>query len=440
MSFNTRKLSVAVAAAALAIVCSGASAFTKPQFPRIAGIQIGSPFNYNDASYQASLAKQNLMILGMYSGLAPGGLPLNTSLQAIKARNPNALIFLYSQTDDGNPTETTGAWSTFVTKMTSAGWWLYQDRSLTAKVASIGATGDYTINSTLFAPKDSSGSLAIDWIAKFYHDNYIVPNPAVDGLFTDNVFIKPNVDGDWNRDGVIDSASNPTTQTWFRQGYQHYLNTAKRLSPGKFQIGNLGDWAEPGAIPPEYQNLVHGGVMEGYIGKSYSVEGWGGWQAMMSRYTKIMANFLEPKLGIFNQWGDSTDYQSMRYGLASTLMNDGYYSFTDNTAQYHGVSWFDEFDAKLGQSTTLPPTAAWQKGVWRRDFDNGIALVNPKGNGTQTVTLDTSYVKLKGTQDPATNNGQTVTTVTLKDRDGIILMRKNPLKRPAAPQKLSADD
>ncbi len=65
-------------------------------------------------------------------------------------------------------------------------------------------------------------------------------------------------------------------------------------------------------------------------------------------------------------------------------------------------------------------------------------LVNPKGNGTQTLTLETSYVKFKGTQDPTTNNGQTLTTITLKDRDGIILLRKNPLKRPAAPQKFSA--
>jgi hypothetical protein len=101
------------------------------------------------------------------------------------------------------------------------------------------------------------------------------------------------------------------------------------------------------------------------------------------------------------------------------------------------VVWFDEFDAKLGQAQAIP-TAAWKQGVWRRDFDNGIVLVNPKGNGNQTVTLETSYVKLQGTQDPAINNGQTVTTVTLKDRDGIILMRKNPVKRPAAPQKLTA--
>ncbi|HEX4674579.1 MAG TPA: hypothetical protein VH209_04580, partial [Steroidobacteraceae bacterium] len=66
-------------------------------------------------------------------------------------------------------------------------------------------------------------------------------------------------------------------------------------------------------------------------------------------------------------------------------------------------------------------------------FDNGIVLVNPKGNGPQTVTLETSYLKIKGAQDPVTNNGQSVTTVTLKDRDGIVLLRPHPVTRPATP-------
>jgi hypothetical protein len=439
MSVNTRKLSVALAATALAAVCSAASAFTKPPFPRIAGIQIGSPFNYNDQNYQAALAKQNLTILGMYPGLAPGG-SLNAQVQAIKAKNPNTLVFLYTNANELRPgVSGSDPWGSYRAKLNSMQWWVYPGASL-VPVASTFESGFQEINQTLFTPKDSNGDHAVEWIAKYYVNSYYKANPAIDGFFMDNVFRKPSVDADWNRDGKVDSQNDATVQSWYRQGYARYFNLASSLMPGKFQIGNIGDWAETGTVPTEYQNVVNGGVLEGYIGKSYSVESWGGWQGMMGRYTKIMASFQEPKLGIFNQWGDSTDYQSMRYGLASTLMNDGYYSFTDNTAQYHGVSWFDEFDAKLGQSTTLPPTAAWQKGVWRRDFDNGIALVNPKGNGTQTVTLDTSYVKLKGTQDPATNNGQTVTTVTLKDRDGIILMRKNPVKRPAAPQKLSADD
>jgi hypothetical protein len=75
--------------------------------------------------------------------------------------------------------------------------------------------------------------------------------------------------------------------------------------------------------------------------------------------------------------------------------------------------------------------------VWRRDFDNGIVLVNPKGNGPQTVSLGGSFVKIKGKQDPTTNDGQTVTTVTLKDRDGIVLLRATPVTRPAAPQKVT---
>jgi Hypothetical glycosyl hydrolase family 15 len=131
----------------------------------------------------------------------------------------------------------------------------------------------------------------------------------------------------------------------------------------------------------------------------------------------------------------------MRYGLATCLMDDGYYEFIGT--DYHTILWFDEYNASLGQATSPPPTAAWQSGVWRRDFQNGIALVNPKGNGIQTVTLETSYQKIKGTQVPSINNGQTVTTVTLQDRDGIILMRVGAAATattpavPAAPGSMS---
>src|SRR6185312_12332296 len=105
----------------------------------------------------------------------------------------------------------------------------------------------------------------------------------------------------------------------------------------------------------------------------------------------------------------------------------------------NGVVWFDEYNAKLGTATTVPPTSAWQKGVWRRDFTNGIALVNPKGNGAQTVQLGGTFVKLKGSQAPTVNSGQTVTSVTLQDRDGIILLRQAPLKQPMAPPGISTE-
>ncbi|MDB6088078.1 MAG: hypothetical protein JWN85_862, partial [Gammaproteobacteria bacterium] len=331
----------------------------------------------------------------------------------------------------------TAAWGALRDKITSMKWWLYSDSKMTSYVgAGFGTPGDNAVNNTLFTPKDSSGNNGIDWITRFFVTNYAAPAPAIDGFFMDNVFWRPYIDGDWNRDGKIDKQTDPTVQSWLRQGYARYFSLVKTLMPGKYQLGNIGDWGDPASKLTEYQGLVNGGTLEGYIGKSWSVETWAGWSAMMDRYRKTMANMAAPKLGIFNQWGSATDYQGMRYGLGSCLLNDGYYSFTDNSKGYYGVVWFDELDAKLGNGSAAP-TTAWSKGVWRRDFDNGIVLVNPKGNGPQTVSLGGSFVKIKGKQDPTTNDGQTVTTVTLKDRDGIVLLRPTPVTRPAAPQKVT---
>ncbi len=437
---TVKKLSVCFAAATALAACSVAAAFTKPAFPRVGGIQIGGPMNYNDPNYQASLAKQDVMILGMYPGLAPGGQSMNSVVQGIKAKNANALVFLYINSDDvpAASSASSDSYATVRAKVNTMKWWLYSDKALTAAVASSFDGNARALNNTLYTPRDANGDTAVEWLTKYYVNTYYQPNQSIDGFFMDNTTVEPMEAGDWLRNGGVEQIKDAAAGTAVRQGYVRYYALSKSLMPGKYQIGNLTTWAASGAaIPPEYQNMTNGGVLEGFVGKSWSVESWGGWAAMMKQYTAIMSAMAEPKLGIFNQWGDPTDYQSMRYGLGSCMLNDGYWAFTANANQYTGVVWFDELDQKLGQGQTIP-TAAWQKGVWRRDFDNGIVLVNPKGNGTQTLTLETSYVKFKGTQDPTTNNGQTLTTITLKDRDGIILLRKNPLKRPAAPQKFSA--
>jgi hypothetical protein len=137
----------------------------------------------------------------------------------------------------------------------------------------------------------------------------------------------------------------------------------------------------------------------------------------------VMATLAAPKYGICSVEGSVKDYQLLRYALASCSMDDGYFAFSDASKLYRGVPWFDEYSVKLGSATSGPQTSAWQSGVYRRNFQNGIILVNPKGNGTRTVTLETNYVKIRGSQAPSINNGATVRTVTLKDRDGIILVK-----------------
>jgi hypothetical protein len=313
------------------------------------------------------------------------------------------------------------AWNEQRDKLNSMKWWLYPKGQSGTPVTSTWGAGWGIINNSTLTKKDASGKNGIDWLTNYFVDKLYRPAPSIDGFFSDNVFWKPRVAGDWNLDGTTDANTNPQSQTWLRQGYYRWATLTRQLMGGKFQIGNVADWGESKSIlSPEYLNLLNGGVLEGMIGESYSPEAWGGFNTMMSFYRKTIVALAEPKLAVFQMDGDPTNYQVLRYGLTSCLLDDGYFAFNDHSKGYYGVEWFDEYDQKLGKATSIPPTAAWQKGVYRRDFEKGIALVNPKGNGLQTVTVGPGFKKFKGTQDPLVNNGNDVTTVTLKDRDGVI--------------------
>ena len=82
----------------------------------------------------------------------------------------------------------------------------------------------------------------------------------------------------------------------------------------------------------------------------------------------------------------------MRFGLASALMDDG--------PLLHGgwgyYTWFDEYEVALGQPLGAfgAPIAA-DSSVWRRDFENGVALVN-SGDETVTVELGDTYYAPEG--------------------------------------------
>jgi hypothetical protein len=417
-------------------VCSAASAFTNPPFPRLGALWIGNQI-YQDASVQQQLARGSISVISVYPGSGAGtGTTVQQVIQNIKAINPNTLVFPYINDMEISSDQTANAaLANIYAKLDSMNWYLYQNGG-SGTIVNSQFPGANAINNTLFTPPDSNGDIWVTWYAKWAVQQYDVPNPALDGFFLDNVTWEPRVDGDYNRDGITDSASNPTTATWVRQGFRKHFDTMHQLMPGKYQIGNVADWGAAAAVFPELNQQLNGGLMEGMIGYSWSYETWGGWTTMMQAYRKVMAAMTTPQLLMFAQVGSATDYQSFRYGLASCLMDNGYYVFNTSDA-YGDAPAFDEYNASLGNSTSSPQTTAWQQGVYRRDFDNGIALVNPKGNGAQTVQLETSYKRLLGAQAPNVNNGQTVTSVTLQDRDGIILMKLTPTVRPNPPGNLT---
>jgi hypothetical protein len=65
----------------------------------------------------------------------------------------------------------------------------------------------------------------------------------------------------------------------------------------------------------------------------------------------------------------------MRFGLATTLMGDGYYAYDLHTRWRGQRWWYPEYDAPLG----YPKGKGRQEadGTWRREFDGGTVIVNP---------------------------------------------------------------
>jgi hypothetical protein len=407
------------------------------EFPRTAAYLIGDPRNYEDQTYQARIAKLDIAILSVWPGWENGrGTTIEQVAKRIKTLNPNTKVFLYFL-PESRQYPVTSAYTDLGAKLDATKWWLYQSGSGPTRVLADFGDGYYILNLTAFAPQDSSGKRLNQWLATYAYDKYIRSNPSVDGMFSDNIFWKPRRNGDWNRDGSVDDQNSGTVQRWYREGYRTYLNNLKTAMPGKIQIANVADWGKPEAVLSEYNQLLAGGIMESLIGEAHSVESYLGWSATLKHYRKTMAAFAAPKLGILHQFGVPSDYQSFRYGFGTTLLDDGYYAFTDKADGYSGVNWFDELDVKLGKSVMAPPAVAWENGVWRRDFEKGIVLVNPKGNGPQEITLERDFRKILGTQDRAVNNGQLVRKVTLRDRDGLVLL-KVP-RRPRPPQEVKVN-
>jgi hypothetical protein len=412
-------------AAALVQMHAAVAQSTSPTFPRVGGYLISGSVQsaFGTTSYQQQVAKLGVAVIGLYPGWSSGGFNMQSAAAAVKAVNPNIKLTTYTNLMEFEPGvgSSGSAYSPMWVAVNANNWFLRTQWPNGGITDADGLSQQGINEATLRYLQWRAGWTATN---EFGGSNW-------DGIYLDNVFYQPRLSADYNQSGASQSAS-AAAQSW-RNGYAAYVPLLKAALPGASQQvwGNTADWAD-GSISG-YNQLLNGGVIESIIGQSYSYESQG-WAVMMNAYKIIMNATIASGYQIFSQDGTASDYQGMRYGLTSCLMDNAYYYLNVNNSV---ISWFDEFDANLGPATSAPYSAgtmtAYQKGVYRRDFQNGIALVNPKGNGPQTVTLETTYKHLSGTQVPSVNNGQSVTSVTLNDRDGVILLRTTAQAVPDSP-------
>lgn len=350
-----------------------------------------------------NLAKWDLLILDMENQVSNP-----EKIKKIRQLNPSIKILAYvtsQEIKNGN----LGVMRAKLKSGISDSWYLR--RSNGDKIS-------FWPGTTMLNPTDvcpiSGGQRWNGYLASFMN-NEVLSTGLWDGVFYDNAwgdltwFTGSNVD--LNFDSQPDSDIN---KHW-NAGMTNLFNITRDLSGANYVIvGN--------AMTREYANNLNGMMYENFQNHV--------WRDVMYAIKTEMAGSLRPRIiiinGNANNSGNKQSYQNMRYGLGSALVGGAYYSYDDGDQSHSQTWWYDEYDVNLGnpigEARTISGGIQIKEDVWRRDYENGLALVNSTGN-EQTINLGEDYEKIIGKQDPAINNGSIVDRITLSARDGVVLRK-----------------
>jgi hypothetical protein len=279
--------------------------------------------------------------------------------------------------------------------------------------------GAWLINVTGQSPTDAQGRRWQDLLPQFIADK-VWSTGLWDGIFLDNALPGPTWFAGGGLDITGDGKAEPddlVNREW-QIGWQKLAkNLRSRLGEKALIMGN--------------GSVAYAGVTNGILFENFPRYGWV--NGFRDYQTSIQKN-AKPTITAFNTNPNNTNnsgsWQLMRYGLATALLNDGYYSFDFGDRDHGQTWWYDEYDVILGKATGAPRilipggASGVVAGVWWRDYERGSVIVNSTDK-TQTVTLPGVYERLRGTQDSSVNSGRLETALELKPQDGLLLYRRS---------------
>ncbi len=417
MKNNITKICFLFAVAGLLVWPWCGSAYTgtvKTDYPRLANYYLNWSIPDTEVN---NLAKWDVLVLDMevqHNSLA--------NLKKIRQLNPKIIILAYITSEEIFTKPEDPSFAKLRNQLQgeiNPSWWL-KDKS-----------GNFTsfwpqtrvLNITDGAGLSPAGQRWNDLLPQFINDQ-VMSTGLWDGVFYDNVW--PNISWfnsgnlDSNNDGKADSAA-VLDQAWA-------AGNIKMLAKTQALLGNKYLIVANSRHDPSYQPYLNGIMLESFPAPW---EADGTWAGSMKTYADSK-NFLNPYVGIINSntnntWGID-DYHKMRFSLGSALLGDGSFSF-DYGVNNHGQTWwYDEYSTDLGTAVSAPinildkNNVTFKKGLWRRDFTNGIVVVNSTDQTQNYVFTDEVFNKLSGTQDPNINNGSRVNLVSIAADDAVILL------------------
>jgi len=472
-------------------VATGYAAWNPP-FPRKHLNAIGGVQAFTNNQVLMLFSKFDSVVLGgNWEGWGASGRNMYKTVANIKSVSTNTapngtLVFMYldctgsyvpSPTAIGSLiiTNVNDGFPTYTKEIANNNWWLY----------TTGASGSINMGSSVIghinwaAPNLTSSYAGTNWKGETPYQfgaayaynlrlgttndgrfSSLLPNNKAnnaDGMFLDNMWRGPFLTADFLRSGnsqittsadgiVADALSNGAAQFFIR--LQETANTSNR---SVMNFGNFGDYGKAKAVTNNFNQIMHGGLLEEYFGLSNSPDTWAGYTAMQAMYARAVAICQPPKLVVLHGYfpkdssavPQQTEWQWARYIIGSSCMQNGSGAVNRYSQGYSAdtideIGWYDEWDHNIGYPIDgpagAPQSAANTNGLWMRQFQNTktgkkyLWIVNPAKNGTQNVTTANIggsgiWQFISGNQDPANNNGAIInTTFTLLERDARLLI------------------
>ncbi len=275
--------------------------------------------------------------------------------------------------------------------------------------------GAYLMNVTNLGPRINNQR----WnqaLPNFIRDE-IMSTGLWDGVFLDSAFsdvayfFGDRIDADGN--GRVESASSINT-AWQQGMAQLIKNVRQAVGVNKIVMNNSS---------AAYAAQVNGVLFENFPRF--------GWAQPFGEFQSAITKNNQPSVSALNTNTNNIeapqDYRLMRYGLTSALLADGYFSFDAGDRGHDRAWWYDEYASSLGAAKgsirRLTGTGAgFSPGVWLREYERGVVVVNSDQVARQ-INLPGTFEKLRGVQDPMANDGSLVKSLNVPAQDGLVLLR-----------------
>jgi hypothetical protein len=431
---------------------------------------------FNSAN-NALLAQYGMITIGgNYPGWPTNGFTRGALVSSLKGQThtgKNALTPLIVQYEDFNevpsPLPSTEWFPEWNTVVNNNNWYVYQSgASGTMTPSDYNSTYMLVNQSHVVGADPTTGLYPYALAAELMYQRYYLgtgsggsamASTAIDAYIVDNMSQR-NIEGgpaDWLRNGTDPSTTDPASTATVTFGKADFAAQMAVINPKIVAGGNaeFGYDCSPTSVgglgmncPTNLSGILGLSVQQflwATAGTQNNALSFAGFAGAMVWYQTQENNTKSGGYNIITGGVLATDYQLVRYSLSFTLMRNGWAQYAISSTGQDCVDpgnsatfpVFDEFwggslntagylGAAASSAQGAEQSTPWSQGVWRRDFANGIVLVNPSNNSTQTVQLNGTFYHLNGSQVSSINNGQAVTSVTIPAGDGLILLRTAP--------------